>query len=375
MALSRRFREQVREAHVLVPYAVEGGVKVSPSYDTDDYRRQLAAWFGELELPWTWHALSPQDADSMLDELSARTRGQGCVFLNLCDGCDQDGYPGLSVVHALERLRLPFSGADSRFYDVTTCKLRSKSLLRAHDVPTPPWLVVAEPDRDLRRAAETIGFPLFLKPSISAGSYGLSERSVLVDIAAGLEQFARLSRMRAAGTVMGDIFVESFIRGREFTGLVIGDRAAGVRAYPVVERLITELLEPDKRFLSYERYWEKYAEEAPVPGGEPLYRYASVPGALGERLAGLCRDAYLALEGCGYARVDLRMDAEGRAFVLEVNSNCGLSDDGLTSVSHILSLTGRRASEMLAEILEDAWNRHRRRRAGQAAHPGGPELP
>jgi D-alanine-D-alanine ligase len=137
----------------------------------------------------------------------------------------------------------------------------------------------------------------------------------------------------------------------------------------VVERHITSLLEPDQRFLTYERYWGEYKEETPIPGGEPLYRYESVPGALGVRLAAVCRDAYLAVDGSGYGRVDLRTDAAGTIFVLEVNANCGVSDDGDTSVSHILRLAGRRAADLVGEFLADARARHARGR-GNGGAPG-----
>jgi D-alanine-D-alanine ligase len=222
-------RGQFPEAHVLVPYTVENGTKVSPSYDFADYRRQLDAWFGELGLPWTWHAISPADVGPALDALAARIGADGGVVVNLCDGSDEDGYPGLSVVQALERHGLPFTGAGSAFYHLSTCKLRMKAQFRTYGVPTAPWAVVNDPERDLRAAAETIGFPLFMKPAISAGSHGLSERSVVWDVEAGVAQFRRVAEMRAERTVFGDIFVESFVRGREFTGLVLGDRASGAR--------------------------------------------------------------------------------------------------------------------------------------------------
>ena len=43
------------------------------------------------------------------------------VYFNLCDGSDDDEekYCGLDIVRALEELNLPFTGADSRFYNPT----------------------------------------------------------------------------------------------------------------------------------------------------------------------------------------------------------------------------------------------------------------
>ena len=75
------------------------------------------------------------------------------------------------------------------------------------------------------------------------------------------------------------------------------------------------------------------------------------------RLADTALQAYRALSGCGYARVDVRMDDAGRLYVLEVNANCGLSSDGQTSVSWILQLAGQRIHKLIEELLGDAWER------------------
>jgi D-alanine-D-alanine ligase-like ATP-grasp enzyme len=143
------------------------------------------------------------------------------------------------------------------------------------------------------------------------------------------------------------------VEGREFTVLVVGNGTT----YPPAERVFPDGLPPRERLLSYERYWEDYNEETPLPPGVPLYRYASVESPLRARLEELATRAYRALEGCGYARVDMRMDSAGEIYVLEVNSNCGLSSDGQTSVSWILNLSGRPIQRLIAEIIHDAWDR------------------
>jgi D-alanine-D-alanine ligase len=63
----------------------------------------------------------------------------------------------------------------------------------------------------------------------------------------------------------------------------------------------------------------------------------------------------VAVRGRGYARVDLRMDrGSGELFVLEVNANCGLSEDDQTSTGCILKLAGMTLAELLRTILNDA---------------------
>ncbi len=66
--------------------------------------------------------------------------GRYSVYLNLCDGGSDEDRPGLDLVEALEALNLPFTGADSRFYNPTRerCRLLQRklgSVLRAAFAP------------------------------------------------------------------------------------------------------------------------------------------------------------------------------------------------------------------------------------------------
>ena len=131
--------------------------------------------------------------------------------------------------------------------------------------------------------------------------------------------------------------------------------AQGVRAYPAVERIFHSALPPHERFLSYNRYWSYYQEEARLPDTEPFYRYALAAPQLQGPLADLAVRAFLALSGTRYARVDIRMEARTSVlYVLEVNANCGLSSDHETSVGQILRLAKVPIYQLIASILEDA---------------------
>lgn len=350
----------LREVHVLIPYEVRDGREVSPEYDTPGFRAQLRRWFDVLNLSWTWHPVTLGDARAVVAGIRRLPDGSATV-LNLCDGNEVDGYPGLTVTRALEESGIAFTGADSHFYSNTNSKLRMKDLLSAGGVPTPGYECIADAACDVPRAGARLGYPLIAKPVFSAACFGICHGSVVHDDASAMAQVARL-RSGLHGCRFAEVFLEHFVIGREFTVLVTGaaDRHDGIRVYPPAERAFDQGLPPELRFLTYERYWEQYDEEAPLPGGVPLYRYAQVPAELGERLAEVSRNAYTALGGTGYARVDLRLETATDAIhVIEVNANCGLSDDGLTSVSWILRLSGVPFTTFLAALLADAWRRRR----------------
>ena len=71
--------------------------------------------------------------------------------------------------------------------------------------------------------------------------------------------------------------------------------------------------------------------------------------------------AYCAVGGTGYGRVDIRMDkATGKMYVLEVNAQCGLSDDeNYTSIGAIVRLSNQSYTGLILHILQDAMQRHK----------------
>jgi D-alanine-D-alanine ligase len=284
--------------------------------------------------------------------------GANTLFLNLCDGSEEDGdgYPGLAVVRALERGGRRFTGADASFYDVSTSKLRMKRALRRGRVPTPRWIEIAG-QGDVGRAAE-LGFPLLVKPEISAASLGINARARVEDEAALADQVAWLRRGGHDPSVShGAIFVEPFLDGAELTVMVVGPAHAPV-AFPPVERAYNPRLPRAERFLCFEIY-DTYSPDQRIPelGDEPFFLYQRPDRGMSDRAARMAERAYRVLGGNGYARVDLRATAEGELFVLEVNANCGLGTAPDSSTGNICRLSGIPFATMLRAILDHGETR------------------
>jgi D-alanine-D-alanine ligase len=346
------------EVHVFIPYTITDGRIASPSYDTPAYRAEVHSWFEALHLPWCWVPITVASLVPTLATIGARNQAAPVLVCNLCDGDEVHGYPGLSVVRALEQADIPFTGAASAFYALTTSKVLMKERLHHYGIATPPFVRLDNSPDALARLTTHVGYPAMIKPDVSAASMGISLCSCVQDAAAARAQFSRLVQgEQGAAFPASGIFAERFVDGPEFTVLVVADQGCvrGVRAYPAVERIFHAALPPHERFLSYERYWSCYQEEAQLPDTEPFYRYALAAPQLQEPLGALAIRAFLALSGTGYARIDIRMDARtGVLYVLEVNANCGLSSDGETSVGQILRLTGVPIEQLIASMLEDA---------------------
>jgi D-alanine-D-alanine ligase len=346
------------EVHVFIPYTTTDGRVESPSYDTPVYRAEVQSWFEALHLPWRWVPVTVACLAQKLAAICTRHQIAPALVCNLCDGDEIHGYPGLTVVRALEQAGIPFTGATSAFYALTTSKVLMKERLRQCEIATPPFVCLGNSPDDMARLTTHVGYPALIKPDVSAASLGISLRSCVHDAASASAQVSRLVQgEHGARFLASGIFAERFVDGPEFTVLVVADQrcAQGVRAYPAVQRLFHSALPPYERFLSYDRYWSYYQEEARLPDTEPFYRYALAASQLQGPLADLAVRAFLALSGTGYARVDIRMEARtGVLYVLEVNANCGLSSDEETSVGQILRLAQVPIHQLIASIVEDA---------------------
>ncbi|KAJ3262110.1 hypothetical protein HK103_003953 [Boothiomyces macroporosus] len=245
------------------------------------------------------------------------------VVINLCDGVESDGYPGIGVVNFLEERNVAFTGADAIFYENTTSKPVLKKLLEQENVPTAKFIEIRRGAEsiDLDLAISQLGFPFIVKPAISYGSLGITDESVVESKDAALKQVQLLQKVSEA-------FVEVFLPGREYTVLVTGDAHQGVKVYPAMERNFSDSLKGNQRILSFERSWEGFdLGSIPAADASHIYWHELAPSDIQEKLKEISKLAYLSCGGSGYGRVDIRTKSRDHCepVVLEVNANCGLS--------------------------------------------------
>ena len=347
----------------LVPYWVENGTLKSDSYDLGPYKIELADVFKELNLPWILQIVLHSTIDSVISQITECAKTRPTLVFNLCDGYDEVGTPGLSVVKALEATDLLFTGADARYYQITCSKIEMKELFLKNKVPTAVWEAV--PDRGpLTGLCERLGgAPLFIKPSASSASYGIGLKSVVHN---DEEATARRDELKTGefGKLFANdiIYAEDFIEGGEFTVLMVGywDDPDNIWTLPPAERIFDSSIPENERFLSYDRYWGYYKEETPPEGGRPFYGYRAAPPEQAKILFDLAKRAYIATHGYSYGRVDIRFNKKRNEYqVLEVNANCGLSGDAETSCGSILEMAGQRFPQLVQKILEQALARAR----------------
>jgi D-alanine-D-alanine ligase len=348
--------------YVLAPHLESTDENISYYYDFSQSIEEYTRIFAELNYEWQWQPVTMKNFHTVIEEIQKHAAKQTTVVLNLCDGDEVNGTPGISVVKKLEESGLLYTGADEYFYHITTSKIPMKKAFDAAGVVHADWETIATPDFQGEGLFDKLGSPIILKPSVSGGSMGVGIRNVVHDHAAMKEQLSKMFEgYRGWDLSIDGVIAEKYISGREFTTMITGSGSNPefCRVYYPVERVFHESLPADEKFLSFDRLWEIYEEETPMPNNANFYEYAAVEKELSEKIRDISLDAYRAVKGMGYTRVDIRMDEKsGNLYVLEVNAQCGLSEDeNFTSIGAILKANRTSFKEMILEILQDAFNR------------------
>jgi D-alanine-D-alanine ligase len=297
---------------------------------------------------WCVEGLTKDTSAFRLQQLSRKGYD---LFFNLCAGAWDEESPGIEVVQTLERLNVPFTGATSEFFEPS--REAMKRVCAAWGIGFPDY-VMARTEEDLSRAAETLRFPLIIKHPSSYSSIDLWKTSRVETT------FALRYRARPMMEKYGAALIEEFIEGREFTVLVAenpDDLANPVTFVPV------EFLFPEgDSFKHSDLKWYDYHDMKEVP----LY-----DGELADELRRVAADFFIGIRGASFGRCDLRMDLDGRLFMLEINPNCGVyhvpTDPGSADLALLNDPAGHQGFTDL--LIRAAMARHKRRQKGWETRP------
>ena len=237
------------------------------------------------------------------------------------------------VPSILEMVGIPYVASGPLAHSLCLDKVVTKMILRQHGLPTPDFAVLHTPDAEVSE----LTYPLIVKPKNESVSFGLK----VVDDEA---------EMRAAAKVIFDEFrqpvlVEQFIEGREVNVGLLGNDPPD--AFPPVELVFGE---EGPAIYTYEDKTGK--------SGRSISH--ACPAALGDALTAeaqeLARRAFVAVGCYDCARVDMRLDGDGKLYILEINSLPSLGEHGsyLVGAEHV----GLDFSKFINRLVEVASARY-----------------
>jgi D-alanine-D-alanine ligase len=221
------------------------------------------------------------------------------VWIALHGTFGEDG----AIQGLLECLKIPYTGSGVLASAVAMDKVLSKRAFEHAGVTTAPWKIVPA-GADAEEAAEYAdvwGYPVVVKPSREGSSVGVT----IVH-----EQAALGAAITEARKFHGDTLIEKYVPGAEVQVGVLGDGVLG-----------TVEIRPKKEFYDYEAKYLRNDTTYLVP--------APLDSNLEEHVRYLALSAHQLLGCTGYSRVDLRIDPQGVAHVLEVNTLPGMTATSL----------------------------------------------
>lgn len=231
------------------------------------------------------------------------------IIFNLLEAFDNIVMFDHNIVSFLEMLRMPYTGSNARGLMLARDKSLSKKLMAYHRIPMPEFTVFRRGQKV--RVSKRLPFPLIVKSLTEEASLGISQASVVDSEEKLKERVAFIHD--SIGT---DALVEQFIEGRELYVGVMGNNR--LRVFPIWEMQFTKMPDSVHHIATERVKWSvKYQEKHGIQTSE----VKDLPEDQRQRIQHLCRRVYRALELSGYARIDLRMDKDGKAYVLEANPN------------------------------------------------------
>jgi D-alanine-D-alanine ligase len=276
------------------------------------------------------------------------------LIFNIVESLDGKGRLIHVIPFLLDALNVPYTGACAEAMCLTSHKVLAKQRLAAAHLPTPPW-IGPWPD-DVPNlpptALDPAGMPdgkWIVKSVWEHASIGLDETThLLCDHA---DRAATLLQERAP-RLGGACFAERFIDGREFN-LALLAAPGGPQVLPPAEILFEGYADQALKIVGYRAKWDSDSYEF----HHTPRRFAFPPedAALLARLRDLALQCWRLFGLNGYARVDFRIDAAGRPWILEINANPCLSPDA--GFAAALDAAGISFAGAVERILSDARKR------------------
>ncbi len=299
----------------------KGFGKVAVLFGGDSAEREVSLMSGRAVLAALQgagvdaHAFDPAERDLHI----LKEEGFDRVFIALHGRGGEDG----TVQGALELMGIPYTGSGVMASALAMDKWRTKLVWLASGLPTPRYAIL-DAHTDWDAVAAELGLPIFVKPVHEGSSMGATKVTAPGQLKAAWELAARYDSL---------VIAEEFIAGEELTAPFLEDRAL-----PLVR-----IVAPEGNY----DYQHKYFTDDT--------RYDCPSGLAADveaTLQALVMKSARVLGCRGWGRADLILTAEGRPYLLEMNTAPGMTGHSLVPMS--ARVAGLSFEALCLKILEGA---------------------
>ena len=227
------------------------------------------------------------------------------------------------VQGALEALGIPYTGCGVAASALGMDKFRSRLVWQGVGLPCVPFVVLND-DSDFSAIEAELGLPLFVKPAAEGSSVGVMKIRQAGELAQAYQQLQQYH---------GEILAERAITGGEYTCAIINNQALpSIKIVPATD------------FYDYEAKYQR---------DDTVYLCPSdLSEADEQHMRTLTLQAFVALGGRGWCRVDFLRDEDGKIYILEVNTVPGMTNHSL--VPKAANQIGLSFEDLCVEILSHA---------------------
>jgi D-alanine-D-alanine ligase len=194
-------------------------------------------------------------------------------------------------------------------------KFNVKKLFAKNAIPTPGASIIRTATRNGH--FKNLRFPLILKPVHEDASIGISSSSVVHDEKEALERAQHIIKELNQAAM-----AEEYIEGREISASVWGNFPPTLVEISEID--FSKMPAGTPRIVTYDSKWNSDSPE--YAGTKPVCP-ALVTGELRVEVEQIAVRAYQACGLRDYGRIDMRVAADGRPYVIDVNPNPDLSPD------------------------------------------------
>jgi len=217
------------------------------------------------------------------------------------------------AILAANNLSFTGSGADAMY--LSSNKLLAKQWMRLNQLATPRSILPAEDLPTDELPGENLTW--IVKSVWEHASFGMDDDCVVKGIKAARTRIRNCIERHG-----GDWFAEQFLDGREFNVAIL-EIDGQARILPIAEMAFIDFPDGKPKIVNYAAKWDESAAEYQATQRS----FVQLAQAEHDEISSIALNCWEQFGLRGYARVDLRMDAAGKPWVLEINANPCLSKD------------------------------------------------
>ncbi|MCF8373814.1 MAG: ATP-grasp domain-containing protein [Bacteroidales bacterium] len=257
------------------------------------------------------------------------------VIFNLVESVDNKAEWIHLAPALLHGMRIPFTGSGAEAMILTSNKAMSKKFMDAHGMATPKWFS----SKDCSQVKPEVKY--IAKPLYEDASVGIDDQSIFFG-----HETMKLEYFRQR--FGHNFFVEEFIEGREFN-ISVFSGADGPIVLPPAEIIFSNFPEGKPKIVGYQAKWDESSFE--YENTNRTFNFPDSDHTLLEKLRSISAQCWKLFDLRGYARVDFRVDKNGKPYVLEMNANpCISPDSGFYAATQ---KAGLQFSEVIENIIND----------------------